>query len=490
MAKSNLDKGDQQLELVGNYLINFFKGVGAGTKKILKEQGMMVLFVIVTLVSGAIFYLRANIALHFIPNQEFHILKIALLLVPVLPVLFLYIIGTNDEKSEDFEQKFAQIKFCGKDGSYPKFKEKEKKEDGKKVIYSFFSPSIELQVWETRKTELENVLDCNILKIENAKKSKQVVRLHAVPAEIAISENLPWSDDYIKEKDWLLCLGQGLLDEAVIDLNKYPHALIAGVTGSGKSVNLRCLLWQCVKKGAKIYMFDFKGGVEFGREYEQFGEVVTERQRALEILKVLVKEMKLRLKLFRECNVKNLAEYNELHPNRVLCRIVAFCDEVSEMLDKTGLQKSDQKIYLEIEKEMASLARLARAAGINMILGTQRPDAQVIAGQIKNNLPIRISGRMVDKHASEMVLGNTKASQMGDTLGRFLYSVGADTYEFQAFNFSDSSLTPGDYQVGEMLLEQSHHKYEMDDDNSYEEELEEDYEDGFEDEEEFEFQGF
>lgn len=164
--------------------------------------------------------------------------------------------------------------------------------------------------------------------------------------------------------------------------------------------------------------------------------------------------MKLRLELFRECGVKNLAEYNQLHPESPLCRIMVFCDEVSEMLDKTGLQKQDQAIFFEIEKEMSSLARLARSPGINMLLGTQRPDAKVIPGQIKNNLPIRISGRMVDKHASEMVLGNTKASQLGDTLGRFLYSVGADTYEFQAFNFEDGSLKPGDYQIGTMLSEQ------------------------------------
>ena len=89
-----------------------------------------------------------------------------------------------------------------------------------------------------------------------------------------------------------------------------------------------------------------------------------------------------------------------------------------------------------------------------MLLATQRPDAKVIVGQIKNNLPIRISGRMVDSQASEMVLGNTKAAELGDTLGRFMYSVGADTWEFQAYNFQDSDIRPGNYQRGKMLLDE------------------------------------
>lgn len=124
------------------------------------------------------------------------------------------------------------------------------------------------------------------------------------------------------------------------------------------------------------------------------------------------------------------------------------------MLDKTGLQAADKAIFYEIEREMSSLARLSRAPGINMLLATQRPDAKVLVGQIKNNLPIRISGRMVDPQASEMVLGNTKAAELGDVLGRFLYSVGSDTWEFQAYNFQDTDIRPGDYQRGRLLLDQ------------------------------------
>lgn len=462
MSKAKLDKGDQQLEMVANYAVAFFKGIAAGIKRIIKEHDKLLIFAVITLISGVIFYLRYEIAEHLVPNTGIHVVKIALLLAPALPVAFLYGLGSQEEESDkmdEFEAKFARIKFCGKDGKYPVFKNKEAK--GKEVIYSFYSPGLNIFEWKNRKLELETVLDCNINKFETAKNTKQIIKLHVVPSDQGIKDNLIWNDNYIRDKDFVLCVGQGLLDDVEINLNKYPHALIAGVTGSGKSVILRAMLWQCIKKGARIYMIDFKGGVEFGIEYEEFGEVVTERQHALELMKELTKEMKLRLDIFRKCGVKNLTEYNSLHPENTLCRIILACDEVSEMLDKTGLAKADQTIFFEIEKEMSSLARLSRSAGINMLLATQRPDAKVIPGQIKNNLPIRISGRMVDKHASEIILGNTKASQLGETLGRFMYTVGADTYEFQAFNFSDNSLVKGDYQIGSMLIEQGN------DENSY-----------------------
>ncbi len=455
MSKAKLDKGDQQLEMVANYAVALFKGVASGIKRIIKEKDKLIIFIVVTLISGVIFYLRHEIAEHLVPNTGFHIVKIVLLLAPILPVLLLYGLGSEKQENEnmdEFEKKFARIKFCGKDGKYPIFKKKETID--KEVIYYFYSPGINIYEWNNRKLELETVLDCDIDEIKTAEETKQIIILHTVPAGQGIKSKLDWDDSFIQEKDFDVCIGQGLLNYAVINLNDNAHALIAGVTGSGKSVILRVMLWQSIKKGARIYMIDFKGGVEFGLDYERFGEVVTERQQALELLKELTKEMRLRLKLFRECNVKKLSEYNEVHPDNPLCRIILVCDEIAEMLDKTGLAKQDQTIFNEIEKEISSLARLSRAAGINMLLATQRPDAKVIPGQIKNNLAIRISGRMVDEQASKMVLGNTKASQIPDIKGRFMYTVGADTYTFQAFKFEDDSLIYGDYQIGSMLIEQ------------------------------------
>lgn len=98
---------------------------------------------------------------------------------------------------------------------------------------------------------------------------------------------------------------------SIIDLNKTPHVLVAGETGSGKSVILHVLLWQMILKQAKVIMLDFKGGVEFGLDYEAYGEVITDREQAVKVLEELVKENQLRLQLFRQYRAKNIAEYNE-----------------------------------------------------------------------------------------------------------------------------------------------------------------------------------
>lgn len=451
-SRKKANEGDQQLQAVGDGIILFFKALKNGVYSLKENLWNLAVFIVVIMICGVVFYLREIISEYFVNDQAFHIMRILPTLSIFVPILVLFLIGCEKQEPEDdFAKKFAEIKFCGKGGNYPKFLSKIL--EGKKVIYSFHTPGLNIQEWRNKQKELETVLDCNIVKIQTAKTTKQVIKLHTIPTSEALSTNLLWENNFITDKDFVLTAGQGMLDEVTFDLNKYPHALIAGVTGSGKSVILRCMLWQCISKGAKIYMIDFKGGVEFGQQYEQFGEVITDRQNALELTKELVEEMKLRLAVFRKEGVKNLTEYNEKYPEKKLCRIVLVCDEIAEMLDKTGLNGSDKAIFYEIEKELSTLARLARAPGINMLLATQRPDAKVIVGQIKNNLPIRISGRMVDPQASEMVLGNTLASTLGDTLGRFMYTIGSDTYEFQAYNFNDTFLRQGSYQIGGMLIE-------------------------------------
>ncbi|MDF3003236.1 MAG: hypothetical protein K0Q48_3355 [Bacillota bacterium] len=455
MGKTNkLSKEDQQLEDFGLMVIDIFKGIGNGVRSLKKDRTQLVIFLIITLICGVVFYLRQNIINHIIPGESgFHILKILLMLTPALPLAALCMIGNEEKESQDeYEKKFAEINFCSKSKAYPKFKNKEVAL--KEVRYTFYSVGLDLEDWRAYKSKLEQAFNCRISGIRYAPRTKQDIVMQTVPAEQDLKEKLNWNNSNIRNKDFELVIGIGLLEDVIVDLNKTPHALIASVTGGGKSVLMRCLLWQCIKKGARVYMIDFKGGVEFGLDYEQYGEVFTERQDALAMLKELAKENDLRLKLFRQVGVKNLAEYNEKFPDRQLCRIVVLSDEVAEMLDKTGLQAREKNIYYALEKELSTLARLGRAPGINMILATQRPDANVIVGQIKNNLPIRISGRMTDDTASKMVLGNYEATKIDENIkGRFMYNVGADTHEFQGFLFTEDALEKGSFQRGSMLIE-------------------------------------
>lgn len=134
-----------------------------------------------------------------------------------------------------------------------------------------------------------------------------------------------------------------------------------------------------------------------------------------------------------------------------LARIMLIIDEIAELLDKTGKDKLQKSLIESIEAELNTLARLSRSTGINIITGTQRPDSNVIKGQIKNNLGARICGRMTDKEPSIMVLGSPDATRIPDIKGRYLFSTGADPVPLQAYFFKEEYVKPGNYRKGRLL---------------------------------------
>jgi S-DNA-T family DNA segregation ATPase FtsK/SpoIIIE len=373
----------------------------------------------------------------------------------LLPLLYLAIIGEmGNAKAKKYFKLFEEIGFKGKNGKFPYFLKREK--DGYKEIL-YFKSTLPAAEWKKAIDRLETAFDCSIRRIEQHEKSKKTVKLVTVSTDYQIPKMIRWKDEYIDHGDGVMVIGQGDLDIIKFDLNRTPHVLAAGETGSGKSVILRCMLWQMINKGGRLYMIDFKGGVEFGKAYEQYGEVVTERERALVVLQMLVNENEKRLKLFRELEVKNLKEYNRKTGSN-LCRIGVFCDEIAEMLDKKGVSKSERDVYDRLEGALSTLARLSRATGINLFLGVQRPDANVLTGQIKNNVPVRISGRFADKSASEIVLGNTAACDLPDIKGRFIYKMGNEIIEFQSYYFDDEKdlldIEELDIEPGDLLTEE------------------------------------
>lgn len=384
------------------------------------------------------------------------------------------------EELTKFNEKFEKAGLYTKIDGFKEFPKLYKtQEEGKKMIYYFISEGVPLSKWKDRKEELESVFDANILSMEYTKKSKRIIELVTVPAEFNIEDYYPWKDEYIPEKDFEVTLGEGLLERITLDFNSTPHLLIAGLTGSGKSVLERCITWQVIKKGASVFLVDFKGGVELDA-FKDFSEIIFERKRFLQLLDSLVKEHNARISKFKEIGVKNIIEYNNrVDEDKRLSRVFLIVDEIAEILDSSGVSKNEKTLYEEIEGKMSTLARLSRATGINMILATQRPDAKVIKGQIKNNLGARVSGRMTDKEPSIMALGSPDAMKLPEKVkGRFLFSLGAEPVEFQGYYLKDSDIKKGNYEKGIMLVTDSK-KAEIKDNVEI---IEEDYyEDKFED---------
>lgn len=427
-------------DIIKALFLNCFRGI-----KNLNKRKTIVPFLLLLYLSILIYIFRDKYVL--LPFDQ-DINKVIFILLFCTPIFYLFILGSYAGKDVgEYDVKFATIRFKSRDGKYPQFCGSKK--EGKKQ-YLTFKSTIPLSEWKKNKEYLEAAFDCNILKIKSTS-SKNLITLTTVPSDCIIPEYITWKDAYRSEKDGMIAIGISALSTISFDLNKNPHILIAGETGSGKSVILRCCLWQMALQGAKVIMIDFKGGVEFGKQYRQFGEVITKRERAVEVLEMLTRENEARLELFNDMDVKNIQEYNRSSKEKI-CRIGVFCDEIAEMLDKKGVSKNDRIIYEKLEAHLSTLARLSRATGINLFLGTQRPDANIITGQIKTNIPLRVSGRFADKAASEIVLGATDATELPDIKGRFMFKQGADITEFQSYYFDDNTaLRSLDITTGRLL---------------------------------------
>jgi S-DNA-T family DNA segregation ATPase FtsK/SpoIIIE len=229
-------------------------------------------------------------------------------------------------------------------------------------------------------------------------------------------------------------LGESFTGPVSVDLVKVPHILLGGSTGSGKSVLLKLLLMQAIKKGAIVCIADFKGGVDFPPIWHKQCRMCIEEESTLVLLTELVDELQCRKALLAASGQPNIDRYNEATGEN-LPRYIFACDEIAEVLDKTGLTKEQKEIVGKIESKLSMIARQGRAFGIHLILATQRPDANILSGQIKNNVNCRICGR-ADTILSQIILDSTAAAEQipKDAHGRFLLHDGT---LFQAYWFDD-----------------------------------------------------
>jgi len=226
------------------------------------------------------------------------------------------------------------------------------------------------------------------------------------------------SDERFNKKEIKLpvALGKGISGIPMVrDLFSMPHLLIAGTTGSGKSVCINTiilsLLYKYTPEKLNLILIDPKM-LELSA-YEGIPHllcpVITEAKKATAALGWTVKEMENRYKLMTSVGVKNIDGYNSKH-KRHMPYIVVIVDEMSDLMLIAGK---------EIENYIQRLSQMARAAGIHIIMATQRPSVDVITGTIKANFPTRISFQVSSKIDSRTILGEQGAEQLlgkGDML--------------------------------------------------------------------------
>ena len=260
--------------------------------------------------------------------------------------------------------------------------------------------------------------------------SSESARISIIPSSNSIGIELPnitrenvylgevIKDSQFKKKDIKLpiALGKSISGKPIIgDLSTMPHLLIAGTTGSGKSVCINTiilsLLYRHTPDKCKFILIDPKM-LELST-YEGIPNllcpVITEAKKAASVLGWVVKEMENRYKLMTKVGVRNIDGYNSKHKT-FMPYIVVIVDEMSDLMLVSGK---------DIESYIQKLSQMARAAGIHIIMATQRPSVDVITGTIKANFPTRISFQVSSKIDSRTILGEQGAEQLlgkGDML--------------------------------------------------------------------------
>lgn len=242
-----------------------------------------------------------------------------------------------------------------------------------------------------------------------------------------------------------LILGKSIEGDIVLeDLTKMPHVLIAGATGSGKSVGLNTfiagLLFACPPESLKFVMIDPKKielspYAHIASHYiamppEADHAIITDVDQALGTLKSCEKEMERRYDMLSKAQVRSLKEYNrnvkkgllnEDDGHVVLPYIVIVVDELADLMMTAGK---------DIEAPIARLAQMARAVGIHLILATQRPSVDVITGLIKANFPSRIAYQVASKIDSRTILDQNGAEGLVGN-GDLLYMLGSKVVRLQ-----------------------------------------------------------
>ena len=350
-----------------------------------------------------------------------------------LLVLLLY---PMDRKAA--QEEFQRIGLTNSAGETPYLLRKERDKGNPRITVWIFEPNgISLKEWQDKQAKIETALNLTITDLRYSKGKRQIW-LYAVPAESDLPEMLVWKDEYLSDTSFVLTLGEGFTGPVTVDLAKIPHILLGGSTGSGKSVLLKLLLMQSLKKGAVVCIADFKGGVDFPKAWRQKCRMCFDEQDLLDLLTALVNELERRKALLSETSYSNIEEYNH-GTGAHLARYIFACDEIAEVLDKTGMDNARKKQIGQLETRLSTIARQGRAFGIHLILATQRPDADILNGQIRNNLDCRICGR-ADAILSQIILGNGDAAEKipKHARGRFLLHDGTlfQAYWFDEANFS------------------------------------------------------
>lgn len=297
---------------------------------------------------------------------------------------------------------------------------------------------IDIESFRSKKGSLESSFNAIVQEIRVCPSNRQMVEILVSDKELP--KLVRFDDNSSRLIDpYTFLVGETMDGFVTADLRNIHHLLVAGATGGGKSVFFKQVLVGLLKssKFLQLYLIDLKRGVEF----KPFGalnnvEIAKDEVSALSTLQSVVAEMERRFKILEEKG------FNEIHPERDnLDRIVVAIDEASVLFTVGKTSKANKENAHNAREMTDQIAKLGRAAGIHLILATQKVVKETIDTRVQTNINAKMCFRVNTIASSMTVIGNKKAAELPDVKGRGIWSLGSNDIVVQVPRLDSDEIT-------------------------------------------------
>ncbi|KXA12320.1 AAA family ATPase [Clostridium perfringens] len=246
---------------------------------------------------------------------------------------------------------------------------------------------------------------------------------------------LPWSNNYLSEKNGVINLGTGLnYSVPKLDLNKTQNVLIAGEMGVGKTLLTKNIIWQLVNQESDVYMIELLGHDEFDSRYSMMGQVINDLNSLENLLKELLDEQERRTLILEEDEFKSFGAFNENRfDSKKLKRKVVVIDNYYNLLEKANISSIEQIQVEIIEKSLIKLISSTKDTGINLIITDN--EISKLNTELINKIQVKICGRYNERNF-KLMLGDDRARKL-DCIASFFMKINNEIEFFEAYRFNE-----------------------------------------------------
>lgn len=252
---------------------------------------------------------------------------------------------------------------------------------------------------------------------------------------VNVPKILPWSNNYLDEKNGVINLGTRLNDSVIkLDLNKTQNVLIAGEMGVGKTLLTKNIIWQLVNQESDVYMIELSGYYEFDSRYSMMGQVINNLNILDNLLKELLDEQERRTLILEEDGFKSFGAFNENRfDSKKLKRKVIVIDNYYNLLKKANISSIEQIQVESIEKNLIKLISSTKDTGINLIINDN--EISGLNTELVNKIQVKICGRHNERN-SKLMLGDDRARKL-NCIASFFMKINNEIEFFEAYRFEE-----------------------------------------------------